>query len=64
MKRQDDYEAAEERIFQAEKDAVSAIEKAIEDEVETIYHDMPHHEKKEEETTKKKKEKPSKATKR
>jgi hypothetical protein len=54
---------AEERIFQAEKDAVNAIEKVIEDEVETIYHELPHHEKKEEDSKKKKKEKPVKLAK-
>lgn len=54
----DDYEVAEDKIFKAvenaEKKVLSAahkaeqaVEKAIEDEVETIYHEMPHHEKKE-----------------
>jgi glutamyl-tRNA reductase len=45
--REDDYEAAERRIFEAEKNAIERVEKAIEDEVETFYHEMPHHEKKE-----------------
>lgn len=61
-KRGDDYEAAEKRIFEAEKHAVEVVEKAIEDEVDTIFHGMPHHEKKEEES--KKKEKPVKVAKR
>lgn len=45
----DDYEAAEERIFEAEKHAVEAVEKAIEGEVETMFHELPHREKKDDE---------------
>lgn len=54
-KRVDDYEAAEKRIFQAEKHAVEVVEKAIEDEVGTLYREMPHHKKEEESLTEKKK---------
>jgi len=61
-KRVDDYEAAEKRIFDAEKHVVEVVEKAIEGEVETIYHDMTRHEKKQEDS--KKKEKPVKIAKR
>ena len=40
---QDDFEKAEEAIFHAVETVEHALEKAIDDEVETLY---PHHEKK------------------
>ena len=40
---QDDFEKAEEAIFHAVETVEHAVEKAIDDEVETLY---PHHEKK------------------
>jgi len=56
---ENDFELAEDAIFHAvetaEKAMLHLVEHAVEDEVETIFHELPHHEK-DESTQKEKKE--------